>query len=461
MNFEDYMGWKLSAKRSRGDWRFGDHEFSVSVTKPPKRDKTGRLIPSRLRTSTVKNPDTTSGDLDEKTTAPFMSPSERRKGYRTSNKASSVRENSPEWQKKWGRGLVERVINRASEFGDMNEFISGSLKRRLSPEQQEAHTRSYRRGQFSPWAWYSSSQGGGKTWSRPDASIGHRGSAGAGKKGGPYRLNPMRGKGEYGQSVRDTLKERGDKEKISGVARGQSMYSPSSKGRSPEGTIYRQQRDRKQIYSSEFGDHEFVNRPTRNTQRMGAVIREGARRAGVNEADRDSASRYNEDYSNAKTDADEMVRRQNRPSAGSLRGRPKGHNISGTSARLLRKAMEEKGMLPNIQRGQASEFGETMRNFGDDQFLLFFANQYPEAFQEVAGEFYEFGSERSGRRIASRQDRPAHQGGAMEAAARSGLRGSAGERSQGWGETTMAGREVGKGAVISSGGAVLVQSLPS
>ncbi len=96
----------------------------------------------------------------------------------------------------------------ASEFSDQHEFLSRSAKKRLTPEQQEAHTRSYRRGQSRPKAWYGSSQGGGKTWSDPDAPIGHRGSAGAGKKGGPYRLNPIRGKGLYGPMVRQTLKKR-------------------------------------------------------------------------------------------------------------------------------------------------------------------------------------------------------------------------------------------------------------
>ena len=211
-------------------------------------------------------------------------------------------------------------------FRDMHEFISRSLKKRLSPEQvskrkewvsEDRKKRASRKynleGAWTPEA---------KSWEQRTmkryphgrakaryGAVGHRGPAGQKWYGGKRVLREVRAEG------RD---HRAENKRILG---GQA---------------------------SEFSDqHEFANRRARESRRMGAVIREGARRGGVNRADRDSAHRYNEDLSDAQWDAGQKLRIAEMP-----------------SSRLVRKSMEKKGMLPNIQRGQTSEFGEPM-NFSD------------------------------------------------------------------------------------------------
>ncbi len=64
--------------------------------------------------------------------------------------------------------------------------------------------------------------------------------------------------------------------------------------------------------------------------------------------------------------------------------------------------------------GRASEFGD-MRNFSDEQFLLFFANQYPEAFHQIAEEFSEFGDQHEFVRQAADEDwNPPRRGRSMD-----------------------------------------------
>ena len=67
----------------------------------------------------------------------------------------------------------------------------------------------------------------------------------------------------------------------------------------------------------------------------------------------------------------------------------------GTGRQEGRPSLSEvRSRMPKPKPGddfKGNEFGDPMRNFSDEQFILFFANQHPELFNELAGEFHEFG----------------------------------------------------------------------
>ena len=77
-----------------------------------------------------------------------------------------------------------------------------------------------------------------------------------------------------------------------------------------------------------------------------------------------------------------------------MRGEAKGTEKAPSGKRVIKRSPYGRTMKQDRGLGRVSEFGD-MRNFSDEQFLLFFANQYPEAFNEVAGEFHEFGRQGS------------------------------------------------------------------
>ena len=186
----------------------------------------------------------------------------------------------------------------------------------------------------------------------------------------PYRLSKFLKKGSQG---RTNYREKREKWKTEqGMTRGKwetmprPQEDPDQGERGPQGQhkgrsrprVRLDQRGHNIIPHSEFGDHEFDTSDITDYSPAHGKPRKGG------------FARYQQDLDQIEGRTGALGRSKN----------PR-INLRGPGRSGRKQAERER---------KKYGFGEPMRNFNDDQFLLFFANQYPEAFQEVAGEFHEF-----------------------------------------------------------------------
>ena len=414
MNFEDYMGWKLSAKRSRGDWRFGDHEFTSRKERNIKRakalyhegvDRSGDIGGLNTAYRTARD--------DKLRATPSDAPRRRRTIKKADAPLFARRDAIPSARlirkRMEDEGLLPNIGGNSSEFGDMHEFISRSLKRRLSPKQLGQYHKGigdYEGGEvpLNSGRWLS------KTRRQAGTHVGQEDQK---RMGAIKRIYTQAG---------DTLPFRRPPSRVEDKLRANKAIATSVGlllGRGPKAAKVDESAG---LASGQAGTQPvYRGRGMRNKNTFGDFY-EFARKDSPKKPD----SRGPHDVKHSRGP----------------------HDVKhGTLSAEQRKAIAEAGRLnrANIEyrkkRGTYhSEFGEPMRNFGDDQFLLFFANQNPDAFQEVASEFHEFGARRSAERIEGR-----HTESVKASSGKAGLRGTAGYTPNPWTDTDYLGRPQKKG----------------